>query len=292
VRTPGKASRRHGFIEDAVLGVSAVLADGRTIHTRVAPRRATGPDLARVLCGSEGTLGIITSAVLRIHRRPEARLLSAYSLPSFEAALGAVNLALREEAAPAAMRIYDSGEAAAHFGAGVCADGHAILVCATAGPTDLAACDRDLVASAVDASEGQPLDVALAETWWRRRTGQEETASPLPSLQVSATPGKQVNVYRAVADAAVNLGQGVHARAHASRFDLDGAVLFFTFVDDDGRRVTGERAEQARLSTERAAADAGAYLLGAHSDDLFPYYEALRKELDPNGILNPGALRR
>ncbi|HEY5944402.1 MAG TPA: FAD-dependent oxidoreductase, partial [Kofleriaceae bacterium] len=42
VRTPGKSSARHGFFEDAVVGVSAVLADGRTVHTRVAPRRATG----------------------------------------------------------------------------------------------------------------------------------------------------------------------------------------------------------------------------------------------------------
>ena len=39
VRTPGKSSARHGFFEDAVVGVSAVLADGRTVHTRVAPRR-------------------------------------------------------------------------------------------------------------------------------------------------------------------------------------------------------------------------------------------------------------
>ena len=43
VRTPGKSSARHGFFEEAVVGVSAVLADGRTVHTRVAPRRAIGP---------------------------------------------------------------------------------------------------------------------------------------------------------------------------------------------------------------------------------------------------------
>src|SRR5207248_209178 len=35
VRTPGKSSVRHGFFEDAVVGLSAVLADGRTVHTRV-----------------------------------------------------------------------------------------------------------------------------------------------------------------------------------------------------------------------------------------------------------------
>ena len=33
-----------------------------------------------------------------------------------------------------------------------------------------------------------------------------------------------------------------------------------------------------------------AFLLGAHSDDLFPYFEELRRQLDPNGILNPGVL--
>ena len=43
VRTPGKSSARHGFFEEAVVGVSAVLADGRTVHTRVAPRRVDRP---------------------------------------------------------------------------------------------------------------------------------------------------------------------------------------------------------------------------------------------------------
>src|SRR3569832_945916 len=62
VRTPGKSSARHGFFEEAVAGVSAGRADGRTVHTRVAPRRSTGPDLSRALCGSEGTIGFITSA--------------------------------------------------------------------------------------------------------------------------------------------------------------------------------------------------------------------------------------
>ena len=163
VRTPGKSSPRHGFIEDAVLSVSAVLADGRTIHTRVAPRRATGPDLARALCGSEGTLGFLTAAVLRIHRRPEARYLAAHALPSFEDALAAVRLALREEAAPAALRVYDGLEARAHLGPDAAQPGQAVLVVATAGPTDLAACDRDLVASATAALGGERLDQRLAE---------------------------------------------------------------------------------------------------------------------------------
>jgi alkyldihydroxyacetonephosphate synthase len=290
VRTPGKSSPRHGFIEEAVLGVSAVLADGRTLHTRVAPRRASGPDLARALCGSEGTLGFLTAAVLRLYRRPEARFLAAHALPSFEDALAAVRMALREEAAPAALRVYDAAEARAHLGAEVCPPGHdeqAILVVATAGPTDLAACDRDLVASAAAAMGGSALDDKLAEVWWRRRTGQERaTTLPVPALQVTASPKRQAAVYRAVRVACAGLGVGL--RAHASRFEADGAVLFFTLVDAAGDALTGDRLAAARTMIEASASAAGAVLLGSENHELELYARELKQRLDPRDILNPG----
>ncbi|HUH04837.1 MAG TPA: FAD-binding oxidoreductase [Kofleriaceae bacterium] len=289
VRTPGKSSTRHGFIEDAVLGLSAVLADGRSIHTRIAPRRSTGPDLARALCGSEGTLGIITSAVLRVHRRPETRYLSAYALPTIDASLAAVHLALREEAAPAALRVFDRAEAIVHLGALELEESESVLVVATAGPTDLAACDRDLVTSAVEAMNGRPLDQHLARIWWDRRTGQEGVAPvPVPHLQISATPSKQLPVYRAVRDAAI--AAGANARGHVSRFDADGAVLFFT-LHDAGTPLDDARAATLREATEAAAHDAGAFLLGTANPQMEPYFVTLRHTLDPHGVMNPGALR-
>src|SRR5207249_156472 len=115
---------------------------------RVARRRSTGPDLSRALCGSEGTIGFITSVVLRIHARPESRLVAAYVLPSLDAAVSAIYLSLREEAAPSGLRIYDAAEAARHFDNLALPPGHALLCAGTAGPTDLAACDRDLITSA------------------------------------------------------------------------------------------------------------------------------------------------
>jgi alkyldihydroxyacetonephosphate synthase len=282
VRTPGKSSRRHGFIEDAVLGLSAVLPDGRSIHTRVAPRRATGPDLTRALCGSEGTLGVITSAVLRIHRRPESRFFSAHALPSVEAALRAVRNILREEVQPAAMRLYDAAEAYAHFRSDVCDEGEALLLVAAAGPTDLAACDRDLATSAVDAEGGRKIAMAIVEQWWRWRTGHDpDTAPSPPDLQVGATPGKQLAVYEAVLVAVQ--AEGATARAHISRFDLDGAVLFFSF----GRR--GEAVSAALLATaERAVVASGGHLLEGSKSEFAVYYRELKRELDPYAIMNPG----
>jgi alkyldihydroxyacetonephosphate synthase len=277
VRTPGKSSARHGFFEEAVVGVSAVLADGRTVHTRVAPRRATGPDLARALCGSEGTIGFITSATLRIHHRPEARLVAAYLLPSIDAAVSAIYLALREEAAPSGLRIYDAAEARAHFGSAITlAEGQALLCAGTAGPTDLATCDRDLLTSAVLAEGGSRHDDDIADLWWRRLHAGEPTPGPAPTLQIMATPRKLRGVYHAVR-AEITRAGGT-ARAHISRFDADGAVAFFTLDDS--------LVEQA----ERAAATAGAWLLGARATKLDGYLRAMRDVLDPDRIMNPGTL--
>lgn len=283
VRTPGKSSARHGFLEDAVVGVSAVLADGRTVHTRVAPRRSTGPDLARALCGSEGTIGFITSAVLRIHKKPEARLLAAFVLPSIDAAFSAVYLALREEAAPSGLRIYDAPEAKVHFD-GLSLPARSALLCtATAGPTDLAACDRDLIASAVIAEGGAATDTALADLWWRRTHAGEPSPGPSPSLQVMATPSKLRAVYRAVTELAAT--RNVTVRAHVSRFDADGAVMFFTLLD-------GSEPASAEVvdACDRAAGTAGGWLLGARATKLDAYLRALRDAIDPDGIMNPGTL--
>jgi alkyldihydroxyacetonephosphate synthase len=283
VRTPGKSSARHGFFEDAVVGVSAVLADGRTVHTRMAPRKATGPDFARALCGSEGTIGFITSAVLRIHKKPEARLVAAYLLPSFDAAVSAVLFALREEAAPSGVRIYDAAEAARHFNGLALPAGHTLLCAGTAGPTDLAACDRDLITSAVLAEGGTLTDHALADLWWRRLHAGEPTPGPAPTLQVMATPSKLRPVYRAVCAEAARLGTTV--RAHVSRFDADGAVMFFT-TERDGHG--GEDTTAAAI--ERAAQVAGGWLLGARAQKLDAYLRSLRETLDPGRIMNPGTL--
>jgi alkyldihydroxyacetonephosphate synthase len=283
VRTPGKSSARHGFFEDAVVGVSAVLADGRSVHTRIAPRRSTGPDLARALCGSEGTIGFITSVVLRIHARPESRLVAAYQLPSVDAAINAVFLALREEAAPSGLRIYDADEARLHYDGLALPAGHALLCAGTAGPTDLATCDRDLITSAVIAEGGSASDPALAELWWRRLHAGEPTPGPQPTLQVMATPSKVRAVYHAILTAASALG-GV-ARAHISRFDADGAVMFFT-LERDGNVADGEILN----AVERAAQNAGGWLLGARAHRLDAYLRTLRDALDPDRIMNPGTL--
>jgi alkyldihydroxyacetonephosphate synthase len=285
VRTPGKSSPRHGLLEDAVLGISAVLGDGRTIHTRVAPRRATGPDLQRALLGSEGTLGIITAVVLRIHRRSDARLLDAQRFPSLDAAVAAFFEILRKDARPAAMRVYDAEEARVHLGGEAAGGDEAVAVIAAAGPPELAACDRDLFAAAAQRAGATPLGAAVAEIWWRRRSGHSVPGPtpPPPNLTGAAAPSRIVAVYHAAIAAA--RAASVAARAHISRFHDDGACLFVTLAGGDKPVL-----QSTRAAIETAMRGAGASLVGDTDEALRPYLRALRAELDPQGILNPDVL--
>ncbi len=114
-RSAGQLSTRYGKIEDMVLGLDVVLADGRTLHTGGAPRAAVGPDLTQVFVGSEGTLGIITGARLRVHPVPPAEVRAAFRFTTFVDGLDACRRILRRGATPAVLRLYDAIEGDRHF---------------------------------------------------------------------------------------------------------------------------------------------------------------------------------
>jgi D-lactate dehydrogenase (cytochrome) len=95
-RASGTNAVRYGTMRDAVLGLSAVLADGSVIRTGGRARKsAAGYDLTRLLIGSEGTLGIITSLTLKLYGIPETILSAVCPFESIEGACNATIAALQ-----------------------------------------------------------------------------------------------------------------------------------------------------------------------------------------------------
>jgi alkyldihydroxyacetonephosphate synthase len=104
----GMKKNRYGNIEDLVLDLNAVTPRGAITRTAVAPRESVGIDPRRWLFGSEGTLGIVTRAVVKIFPLPEVQRYDALLFSTFEEGVGFLYDLTREAVPPASVRLVDN----------------------------------------------------------------------------------------------------------------------------------------------------------------------------------------
>ncbi len=113
-RSAGMQSDKYGKIEDMVLAVRMVTTEG-VLTTRTVPKSSNGIDANHICIGSEGTLGVITEATMRVHPRPELRVVSGYLFPDFESGIAAMHECMRQECMPAMARLNDPDKTALSF---------------------------------------------------------------------------------------------------------------------------------------------------------------------------------
>ena len=104
----GMKKNKYGNIEDIVLDVSVATADGKLTRADAAPRESTGSDLRRLMFGSEGTLGILTSAIVKLFPAPEAQMYGSVLFPTFEDGFEFMRELARDAAPPASVRLVDN----------------------------------------------------------------------------------------------------------------------------------------------------------------------------------------
>jgi alkyldihydroxyacetonephosphate synthase len=107
-RSAGQCSGAYGKIEDMVVELECVTGDGEIVVLR---RRRSGPDLVPLLVGSEGTLGVVTRAKLRLHPAPQSRAFGAWSFPTTRHGWEAMRALFQSGLRPAVARLYDPFDA-------------------------------------------------------------------------------------------------------------------------------------------------------------------------------------
>jgi alkyldihydroxyacetonephosphate synthase len=316
-RGAGQYSTRVGTIAALVAGLEVVLADGTLLRLGPEPASAAGPDLASLFVGAEGTLGIVTRAWLRARPLPAARAGAAWRLPSLAAGIGAMRAALRAGATPAVLRLYDERETRrAHGGDGTWC---ALLVHDEAAP-ELVDATLAVVARCARAEGAESADPRLVDAWFAHRddvSGLHALTARgwvIDTLEVAAPWARLAAVADGVRTAIAAVPGARSATVHVSHSYVDGACAYFTFVGDpgDGDRGHGDPGigDLGALEAlhgamweagQGAALRAGATLshhhgIGLHRARWAPEalgaslgtLAAIKRTLDPHGILNPG----
>ena len=106
-RSAGMQSDRYGKIEDMVISIRMASPAG-TIETRSVPKASNGIDVKHLCIGSEGTLGIITEVLVRVHRLPNRRRTNGYLFPNFANGLLAIRECHQQDCVPVMSRLNDA----------------------------------------------------------------------------------------------------------------------------------------------------------------------------------------
>ncbi|WP_249206351.1 FAD-binding oxidoreductase [Burkholderia multivorans] len=306
----GTRAIRYGTMREQVLGLEAVLADGTVVSSmnRMLKNNA-GYDLKQLFIGSEGTLGVVTRAVLRLHPKLAAPATALCRVRDYDAvvALWDRMRTLPELVSFEAMwpAFYDyvarhTPGVAAPFAAD---GGFAVLIeCATSAPgRDARAVLETALADAIDAGLADDAVLATSERQardlWTLREGLAIDALPnlvnfdvsLPTGDLGAFAARCDAALRArwpdivclffghVGDGNVHIGVSLAATTDADADEIDRRV--YAIVREMGGSVSAEHGIGV-LKRD--------YLAHTRSDAEIALMRTLKAALDPGGILNPG----
>jgi alkyldihydroxyacetonephosphate synthase len=318
VRSAGQASSLYGKLEDTVVGLEVVLADGQVLTSRPVPQSSSGPDLTRLFLGGEGTTGIITRAWLRVRPAPAVALDRGWLLPDLVAGLDAMRAVVRTGTMPAVLRLYDEPDTAVVFGGqGLPVPDGCLLIVGCEGREDVATFTEQIASDELRRLGARDLGREPGEHWRAARHamsyrfadyvkpgGAFGDALTLDTMEVAGLWRDLPALYHAVRDA-LQLHVDL-VLAHVSHVYDTGASIYYTLGaanDGDEDRALA-RYDAAWEAGQRAALATGATASHHHGVGLLraPYlpeelgvagFDVLRRvkdALDPDHLLNPGKL--
>jgi alkyldihydroxyacetonephosphate synthase len=312
-RSSGQTSAGYGRFDDLVQALQVATPRG-TLELGRAPKSAAGPDLRQLFLGSEGALGVITSLTVAVRPAPELTVYDGWRFASFAEGIAALRRLAQEGPMPTVLRLSDEAETAM----------------ALATPDALGEADPDGGCLAIVGFEGsaEELSPRVAGVKWAleragarrdRQAGEQwaagryrgpylrdallDAGALVETLETVAFWSRLRNVYEAVGTALRQALGAAVILCHVSHLYRSGASLYFTVACAQGQDPVAQW-RHAKGAASDAILAAGGSITHHHGvgTDHRPWYEqevgalaidvlgAVKAELDPAGILNPGVL--
>jgi alkyldihydroxyacetonephosphate synthase len=290
-RSAGQASTGYGKIEEMVVGVRCVTPTGE-IESKALPASAAGPQLRELLVGSEGVLGVITAATLKVHPRPRARRYEAWMFKGFAEGADAFRRLDQQEATPDVARLSDEAETLLSLelagGRSVAQragrryvrargyDGGCLAILGFEGDRDSVLRRRGQVARLLRAAGALSLGTRPGRAWERSRyegpylrDALLDNCIMVETLETAAEWSSLMDVYAAVREA---LRRSLETRGtpplvmcHISHLYPNGASLYFTFLAAQEQGGELEQWQAAKSAATDAIVDAGGTITHHHA---------------------------
>jgi alkyldihydroxyacetonephosphate synthase len=276
-RAAGQLSARYGGIEDILVALEAVLPTGQVVRSKMTPRRSAGPDIASLLVGAEGSLGIVIA---------------------------------QSELRPTLVRLYDHEDSTIFLRHHPDETPGPLLLLSFDGPGCAERAD-----AAVELSGGTPGDDTLVAHWWEHRNDAVDEYRNLLRGEGLLGPHGVVDTvevsgsWTVLRDLYHSMKKSLEGHAdlvgcHLSHVYEDGACLYFTLASASPDEATAVATLEGWWDRAmRACLDSGGSISHHHGvgrvkarwleEELGGWRDALvavKKALDPNGIMNPGVL--
>ncbi len=307
----GMSAVKYGVTRDYVLGLEAVLGTGELLRTGVATAKGVvGYDLTRMLVGSEGTLGIVTRATLRLMPLPETAATLLAFFPENRKSADAVNAIVAARVTPSAMELMDRTAidcVQALMPVPLPEGTGSALLLEVDGPEAQVAREADLLTEvcrahgAIEvrrASDAQGRD----ELWKLRRSISPALLRVAPvklNEDIVVPRSRLADMFAFLSDLSARRNVRIVNFGHAGDGNIHVNIMISGTDADETRRAEEAVAEVFRKTVEMGGTISGEHGVGISKApflemEVGPLGVAVMKRLkacfDPNGILNPGKI--
>ena len=323
-RSSGQSSAGYGRFDALVVGLRVATPRGE-LRLGSAPANAAGPDLRQLILGSEGAFGVITAVTVRVRRLPAVKVYEGWRWSSFDAGAEAMRTLAQAGLLPTVIRLSDENETAINLarpdeigdgdGSAGTDNGGAgagcLMITGYEGESAAVAAKQAAVTAVLEGLGGTPLGTEPGEAWAHGRFGAPylrdamlDVGVLVETMETATFWSNRDTLYTGVKDAlAAELGDGAIVLCHISHVYETGCSLYFT-IAAKGADDPLPQWLRAKAAASDAMMAAGATITHHHAvgTDHRPWLtqeigelgasvlRAVKADLDPTGILNPGVL--